>query len=80
LVCAFLAASAVCTSFVAASTSSFHTSATRKRIKQSLERTLCAPCSYCTGSGLVKSVNGHETYRRADVTISLHPRHHFSTN
>lgn len=28
---------------------------TRKRVKQSLERTLCAPCSYCTGAGLVKS-------------------------
>jgi ribonuclease G len=30
---------------------------TRKRVKQSLERTLCVPCSYCTGSGWVKSVN-----------------------
>jgi ribonuclease G len=30
---------------------------TRKRVKQSLERTLCDPCSYCTGSGWVKSVN-----------------------
>ena len=30
---------------------------TRKRVKQSLERTLCEPCSYCTGSGWVKSVN-----------------------
>jgi ribonuclease G len=29
---------------------------TRKRVKQSLERTLCQPCPYCTGSGLVKSV------------------------
>jgi ribonuclease G len=28
---------------------------TRKRVKQSLERTLCAPCSYCGGAGLVKS-------------------------
>jgi Rne/Rng family ribonuclease len=28
---------------------------TRKRVKQSLERTLCAPCPYCTGAGLVKS-------------------------
>jgi len=28
---------------------------TRKRVKQSLERTLCEPCSYCTGSGWVKS-------------------------
>ncbi|HXW15253.1 MAG TPA: Rne/Rng family ribonuclease, partial [Terriglobia bacterium] len=30
---------------------------TRKRVKQSLERTLCDPCSYCAGSGWVKSVN-----------------------
>jgi ribonuclease G len=29
---------------------------TRKRVKQSLERTLCAPCPYCSGSGMVKSV------------------------
>ncbi|MCC6861389.1 MAG: Rne/Rng family ribonuclease [Bryobacterales bacterium] len=28
---------------------------TRKRVKQSLERTLCAPCPYCEGSGYVKS-------------------------
>ncbi len=29
---------------------------TRKRVKQSLERTLCDPCAYCNGSGWVKSV------------------------
>jgi ribonuclease G len=29
---------------------------TRKRVKQSLERTLCIPCMYCEGSGYVKSV------------------------
>jgi ribonuclease G len=29
---------------------------TRKRVKQSLERTLCERCSYCSGSGWVKSV------------------------
>src|SRR6202167_4104562 len=29
---------------------------TRKRVKQSLERTLCIPCTYCEGSGYVKSV------------------------
>ncbi|HVN04304.1 MAG TPA: Rne/Rng family ribonuclease [Bryobacteraceae bacterium] len=29
---------------------------TRKRVKQSLERTLCTPCPYCDGSGYVKSV------------------------
>ena len=28
---------------------------TRKRVKQSLERTLCAPCPYCQGAGMVKS-------------------------
>ncbi|MGH9541845.1 MAG: Rne/Rng family ribonuclease, partial [Terriglobales bacterium] len=28
---------------------------TRKRVKQSLERTLGSPCPYCTGVGLVKS-------------------------
>jgi ribonuclease G len=28
---------------------------TRKRVRQSLERTLCQPCAYCSGSGLVKS-------------------------
>ena len=28
---------------------------TRKRVKQSLERTLCAPCPYCEGAGYVKS-------------------------
>jgi len=29
---------------------------TRKRVKQSLERTLCEPCTACAGSGWVKSV------------------------
>lgn len=29
---------------------------TRKRVKQSLERTLCASCPYCEGAGYVKSV------------------------
>jgi len=28
---------------------------TRKRVKQSLERTLCSPCQFCQGAGLVKS-------------------------
>ncbi len=28
---------------------------TRKRVKQSLERTLCTPCEYCEGAGWVKS-------------------------
>jgi ribonuclease G len=30
---------------------------TRKRVKQSLERTLCTPCTYCEGAGYIKSVN-----------------------
>jgi ribonuclease G len=29
---------------------------TRKRVKQSLERTLCSPCPHCDGAGYVKSV------------------------
>jgi ribonuclease G len=29
---------------------------TRKRTKQSLEKVLCQPCPYCTGSGMVKSI------------------------
>ncbi len=28
---------------------------TRKRVKQSLERTMCAPCEYCEGAGWIKS-------------------------
>jgi len=28
---------------------------TRKRVKQSLERTLCSPCEYCEGAGWIKS-------------------------
>ncbi|NNF01001.1 MAG: Rne/Rng family ribonuclease [Pyrinomonadaceae bacterium] len=28
---------------------------TRKRVKQSLERTLCSPCEYCDGAGWIKS-------------------------
>ena len=30
---------------------------TRKRVKQSLERTLCSPCPICEGAGYVKSVS-----------------------
>ncbi|MBZ5633519.1 MAG: Rne/Rng family ribonuclease [Acidobacteriia bacterium] len=29
---------------------------TRKRVKQSLERTLCSPCPHCDGAGYIKSV------------------------
>ena len=30
---------------------------TRKRVKQSLERTLCMPCPHCEGAGYIKSVH-----------------------
>jgi ribonuclease G len=58
---------------------------TRKRVKQSLERTLCSPCPYCEGSGYVKSVQTivgeilTEAQKIAkvidtkDVTLRVHP-------
>jgi Rne/Rng family ribonuclease len=58
---------------------------TRKRVKQSLERTLCAPCPYCEGAGYVKSVQTiiseilQEAQKIAgviegsDVTLRVHP-------
>jgi Rne/Rng family ribonuclease len=59
---------------------------TRKRVKQSLERTLCQPCPYCTGSGMVKSIATtcysiyHEIEKmrnymdeRSDLMIRVHP-------
>jgi len=59
---------------------------TRKRVKQSLERTLCQPCNYCGGSGMVKSVATtcyaiyHEIEKmkdlgdgRDEVMIRVHP-------
>ncbi len=59
---------------------------TRKRVKQSLERTLCQPCQYCNGSGMVKSVSTtcysiyHEIEKMrnyvdgsGDVMIRVHP-------
>jgi ribonuclease G len=58
---------------------------TRKRVKQSLERTLCAPCPYCEGAGYVKSVQtviGEiliEAHKMAklvdgsDVMLRVHP-------
>ena len=58
---------------------------TRKRVKQSLERTLGEPCPYCTGAGFVKSVPTvcNEIYiemrkmikehERKDVTLRVHP-------
>jgi ribonuclease G len=58
---------------------------TRKRVKQSLERTLCSPCPYCEGAGYVKSVQtvlgeilqeAHKIARAvegSDVTLRVHP-------
>jgi Rne/Rng family ribonuclease len=59
---------------------------TRKRVKQSLERTLCQPCPYCTGSGMVKSVATtcysiyHELEKmhplldeRSELMVRVHP-------
>ena len=58
---------------------------TRKRVKQSLERTLGQPCTYCTGTGLIKSVSTvcNEIYvemrklskhlERQDVVLRVNP-------
>jgi len=59
---------------------------TRKRVKQSLERTLCQPCLYCEGTGLTKSVrticyNIHQEVSRSismmgdgqELIIRCHP-------
>jgi ribonuclease G len=58
---------------------------TRKRVKQSLERTLCSPCPYCDGAGYVKSVDTiiaeilQEAQKNAkavegeDCTLRVHP-------
>jgi ribonuclease G len=58
---------------------------TRKRVKQSLERTLGSPCTYCSGTGLIKSVATvcNEIYvemrkmlrhlERGDVIVRVNP-------
>jgi len=58
---------------------------TRKRVKQSLERTLAEPCPYCTGAGFVKSVTTvcNELYiemrkmtkvhDKDDITVRVNP-------
>ena len=58
---------------------------TRKRVKQSLERTLSVPCSVCTGTGMVKGpltvcneiyVELRKMYRqidRGDVLLRVNP-------
>jgi Ribonuclease G/E len=58
---------------------------TRKRVKQSLERTLSVPCPICTGTGMVKSpiTVANEIYielrkmlrhlERNDILLRVHP-------
>jgi ribonuclease G len=58
---------------------------TRKRVKQSLERTLSVPCSICTGTGMVKGPltvcneiyielrKMHRQFDRTDVMLRVHP-------
>jgi len=58
---------------------------TRKRVKQSLERTLCSLCPYCEGAGYVKSVgtiigeilqearNLANALKGGDVILRVHP-------
>jgi ribonuclease G len=59
---------------------------TRKRVKQSLERTLCTPCPYCQGAGMVKSAQtmcfeileqakaiAKQVGRSSDVTLRVSP-------
>ena len=58
---------------------------TRKRVKQSLERTLCVQCTVCAGTGMVKSPTTvcNEIYvemrkmqrhlERRDVLLRVHP-------
>jgi ribonuclease G len=58
---------------------------TRKRVKQSLERTLGSPCPYCASTGFVKSVTTvcNEIYTEmrklrkhvqgADLTLRVNP-------
>jgi ribonuclease G len=58
---------------------------TRKRVKQSLERTLAEPCPYCTGAGFVKSVptvcnelyiemrKMTKVHDKEDITVRVNP-------
>ena len=49
---------------------------TRKRVKQSLEHTLCAPCAYCSGSGFLKSPHtiAMEILTEASKLVPFAPR------
>jgi Rne/Rng family ribonuclease len=49
---------------------------TRKRVKQSLERTLAEPCPYCAGAGFVKSVTTvcNELYIEMRKMVKVHDR------
>jgi Rne/Rng family ribonuclease len=51
---------------------------TRKRVKQSLERSLCQPCPYCFGSGMVKSVatTCYNIYHELDKMKDTIEEHH----
>ena len=59
---------------------------TRKRVKQSLEKALCQPCIYCSGTGMTKSVRtvAYSIHQEAtlmqphlgegrEITIRCHP-------
>jgi Rne/Rng family ribonuclease len=58
---------------------------TRKRVKQSLERTLGQPCNHCSGTGFTKSVSTvcneiwvemrkmAKTFEAGDVMLRVHP-------
>jgi len=58
---------------------------TRKRVKQSLERTLGSPCNYCAGTGFVKAVNTvcneiwvemrkmSKHFDHSDIMLRVHP-------
>ena len=59
---------------------------TRKRVRQSLERLLCQPCTYCNGTGMIRSIRTvcysiHQEVRRMlphlgegeEILIRCHP-------
>jgi ribonuclease G len=51
---------------------------TRKRVRQSLERALCQPCPYCSGSGMVKSIatTCYNIYHELEKMKGTLDRHH----